>query len=94
MDQQPHADFFHAREYAVHLLDVRDAGVGVRGRARRIQFHAMNKAGVFGPVNFLDGRAIGEVQGEQGLEAAARGQRRQDALPIGAGQLRAGDRRS
>ncbi len=42
--QQPHADFFHAREDGVDMLDVGDAGIRMRGGAGRIEFHAMNEA--------------------------------------------------
>ena len=42
--QQRHADLLHARENAVHVLDVGDAGIRMRGGAGRIELDAVDEA--------------------------------------------------
>jgi hypothetical protein len=76
VNQQPHAELFHMRENPVNLPDVGDAGIRMRGRAGWIEFHAVNKAGGAGAIDFIGCRRIREVQREQRLESAARRQRR------------------
>ena len=75
------------RENPVNVADVGDAGIRMCGRTGRIEFNAVNKACGAGAIDLIRRRCIREVQREQRLEAAARRQRRQDALPVGVGHV-------
>jgi len=48
---------------------------------------------ILGALDLFSGRVVGQVQSHQRFESAARRQRRDDALPVRAGQCRGGDRR-
>ena len=83
--------FLHTRKHRLDMLDVGDAGLRVRGRARRIELDAMDKSGILGAIDLLGQRVVRQVQRHQRFEAAARGQRRHDALAVGAGQRGGGN---
>ena len=44
MHQQRHAELLHALEHRIGLADIGDAGIGMRGGARRIELHAVHEA--------------------------------------------------
>ena len=77
---QRHADFAHAGEHVVDARDVRDAGIGIRGRAGRVELEAVDEAARLGAIHFRRLGAIGEIERHQRLERRAGGQRIEDAL--------------
>jgi hypothetical protein len=81
-----------ARERRAAARERRDARIGMRRRARRVALHA-DESAVGGAVD-LGGRSrIRQVQGHQRLEMRARGQRREDAVPVRERRRDRGDRR-
>jgi len=91
VNQQGHTDFFQVGENSVDLLDVRDAGIRMRGRTGWVELDTVNKTGGARAIDLISSRAMGQVQSEKRLEPTACRQRCYDALPIGAGHIGRGD---
>lgn len=87
MDQQRHADFSHGFDRRQDLVDTGHAGVGVGGRARRVQLGGVHKTAGLGLADFGRLGTVGEVEHHQRFEAAAGRARSEDTLAIGIGLL-------
>jgi len=85
VDQQRHADFGHRFDRRQDLVDAGHAGVGVGGRARRIQLGGVYETAGLGLADFVGLGAVGQVEHHQRFEAAAAGRTSEDALAIGVG---------
>ncbi len=73
MHLQDDADFSHASQYRVDVLDVGNALVGVGGCAGGIEFESVHPAARLRAVDFRRIRAVGQIQRHQRIELRSGG---------------------
>ena len=90
--QQRHAGALHGLQGGVGQAQVGHTGIAVGGGAGRVKLDSHHPCRL-GPHDFLGWQAVGQVERHQRLEIQAVRQRREDALAVGLGLGRGGDRR-
>ena len=85
MDEQRQVEFSHALEHRQGVVKIANAGIRIRGCARRVVLDADDGLGGDGPVDFGRRRRAGQVERHQRLEGQACRRRRADPLAVGKG---------
>jgi hypothetical protein len=91
--EQRQVVLLHRLEHGPYALQPRHAGVGIRGRARRVVLEPVDEAAGFRAPDLVAPGGVGEIERHERLERGALRQGGEDALPVGARLRRGRDRR-